>query len=601
MNDLENLPPLPPGASLRPSGMPELPRGATVGKPSVADVRGSVIDPIFGDPTLLERTTEPLTGPAKIAQQAVTGAALMPLQLVTSAARPILGGAQLISKIFEEKPSQTLQDILFADKPKRDLSAVDRLIQEVDVMQENINKVAGPLSYATTRPAEFIGGLVGPAGVGKKIYDVTSRALPNLPRTASAVTGTIGGAGAAGLQPVTPGVYGEEFAKEKGLQTGLGALTGGTLGTFLGAPATSELQRLRQAGVTDLTPGMLSQFMKSAESLGQRFLPFVSGPVVKAERRALDSFNYGAAKTVLDPLKVDIPANLKPGYELNKFVKDTITDRYKSIADQISLPFTPTEKAVIQQQIDQLASGMSKKAAKMFRNEINQTLGNAVTGNNIAGKNFREMESSLGSKAMDYISSKDAVDRTTGSGIFKFQEFMRQQLRDANPDVATELNQIHTAFKNSLPYDRATKYAEAINGVITPGMLRRASKNMTGVDVPIRDFADAAVNVMGKRVVQPEGGPGTRALGTTVGAVPAVGSQIPAAQAFISPEMSLAVPALITALRGAYSGPGVTAANIISRLPGGALGTAAGAPVGALTTFAEDMRRRKEAMGLPTD
>jgi hypothetical protein len=129
-------------------------------------------------------------------------------------------------------------------------------------------------------------------------------------------------------------------------------------------------------------------------------------------------------------------------------------------------------------------------------------------------------------------------------------------------------------------------------------MLRRTTKNLEGLDVPIRDYADAAVKVMGKKVVEPTTQQGTRAIGLGLGAAPAVASQFPAAAPYMLPGMEYALPATVGAMRGLYSRPGVAAANLISRTPGGTLGTMAGQPAGALTTFGEDMRRRREEQGL---
>ena len=177
---------------------------------------------------------------------------------------------------------------------------------------------------------------------------------------------------------------------------------------------------------------------------------------------------------------------------------------------------------------------------------------------------------------------------------------MRQQLRDANPAVAKELNSIHTAFKNSLPYQKATTYAEAVDGIINPGMLRRATKNLQGLDVPVRDLADAAVNVMGKRVIQPQGSAMPRAVGAGAAALPVVGSQVPAAAPYMVPGMEFIIPGTIASMRGIYSKPGIAASNLISSTPGGVLGTVAGAPSGALGSFSEDVKRRKAELGLPT-
>jgi len=603
MTDTAKLPPLPPGASLTPTGpaMPPLPSGASYTQAEAPTPENVFVDPFTGmqlsGPSIFGETAEP-TGVAKLAQQSMLGVTQMPMRFMTSLAKPLLGAAQFVSKQFEEPPQQTMEGLILGKKPTKPLSWIDEAINAVNQIERGSNEAAGPLSWVTTRPASLAGDFAPGFGMGKGAYALTSRLMPNAPRVASGLVGTVGGGTTAALQPTEPGLYGPEFSEEKAKQAGWGALTGGTLGTVFGSPVSQEIERLRKAGITNLTPGMLSQAMRNVEDFTQKYLPFVSGKVGQAEANALESFNRAAAQTVLNPLGVRVPSDKKPGYELNKFVKDQIGKSYSAIEDKIHLPFTPKEEDLIRNEMARLTRDMSQKSAKLFIDETMASLKNAVTSIGIPGKNFREMESTLGTKAMDYVSSKDAVDRSAGRAIFQFQDFMRQQLRDANPAVSKELTAIHTAFKNSLPYKKATTYSEAIEGVINPGMLRRSAKNLEGMDVPVRDLADAAVKVMGKKVVSPQGSAGTRAIGATAAALPVAASSVPAAAPYMVPGMEFLVPAAIGGTRALYSQPGIALSNLLSATPGGVLGTSAGAPAGALASFSEDVARRKAEQGL---
>jgi hypothetical protein len=603
MTDIAKLPPLPPGASLTPrsSELPPLPAGASYTQAEAPTPENVYVDPFTGmqlsGPSIFGETEEP-TGGAKLAQQAMLGLTAMPMRFMASLAKPVLGGAQLIAKQFEAPPQQTMEGLIAGKKPTKPLSWIDEAIDAVNQIERGSNEAAGPLSWLTTRPASLAGDLYSGFGAGKTAYNVASRLLPNAPRVASTAVGTLGGGTSALLQPTEPGLYGSEFNLEKAKQAGVGSVAGGTLGSIFGSLASKDIDRLRKAGVTDLTPGMLSPTMRNMEDFAQKYLPFVSGKIGEAEANALQSFNRAAAQTVLQPLGVTIPSGIKPGYELNKFVKDEIGKRYTAIENKIHLPFTIKEEDAIRDEMSRLTRDMSQKSAKLFTEEVMSSLKNAVTSIGIPGKNFREMESSLGTKAMDYVSSKEAVDRSAGRAIFQFQDFLRQQLRDANPSVAKELTAIHTSFRNSLPYRKASTYAEAIEGVINPGMLRRSTKNLEGMDVPLRDLADASVNVMGKKVVSPQGSASSRGLGAAAGVLPFVASSVPAAAPYTVPGLEFLVPAAIGTTRALYSRPGIAASNLISATPGGVLGTSAGAPAGALTSFREDMERRKAEQGL---
>ena len=540
-----------------------------------------------------------VAGGTKVAQQLLTGVTSMPLRYGLSAAKPALGVAQMGSKLFESAPDVSLSDLVLDRKPQQNLSTIDELVKATGQIEKMTNQGAGPLSWATTRPASLAGDIFNPftVGTGNIATSIASKALPNAPRWASTLGGGLGG-GAMGLQqPVEPGLYGSDFWQAKANQAGAGTAFGAGAGYLFGKPVSEDITKLREAGVDRLTPGMMSPIMGKIEKFAERYIPFVGGPIRQAESRALEDFNKGAAQTVLSPLKVVVPPNVKPGHELNTFVKNTVGQAYDDIAQKISFDYSPMVKTEVSAELTNLAQGMSKKARKQFMEEANDALRNAASGGqNVSGRSFREMESNLGTKAMDYVSSKDAVDRTTGFALFKFQDFLRKKLQDQNPAVAAELKNIHQAFKNSLPYNKATTYAEAVKGVINPGMLRRSTKNMQGLDVLIRDFADSAVTVMGKRVIGPEGSTAAKVPGFIAEAAPIVGAVVPNPISAAVPGAEFAVPTAIAGMRSLYSKPGIAAANLFSKTPGTQIGTSTGNLAGGLSAYRMLQEREREAL-----
>ena len=569
----DKLPPLPPGATLKPVDLPPLPKNAALRPPEEEtpyDITTGM--PIYGYPQS-SNVPQP-TGAGKMAEQLMAGLVNMPLRYTLTAAKPLLGAAQLYSQMAGQSTSPT--------QP----SLPDQAINAVNLIEEGTNQVAGPMSYATTRPAGFAGNFNPMSvGLGNALSASMSKLAPNIPRLANAGAGVLGGTTLSMYEPTETGLLPEEFADVKKKQMMFGAGVGGALGTVFGGAASKDIQKLRDAGVTNLTPGMLSDTMSGVEKFSQRFLPFISGAVRQRENEALQSFNKGAANTVLQPLGKEVPPGMQPGYELNQHVKKTMGQAYDNIAPKISLPYTQAVEQDIGQQIRSLGQGMSRKAAKVFRKEVDDAINNAVTGNVIQGTSFRELESNLGSKAMDYVSSKDAVDKSVGRGIFAIQNHLRKLLKDSNPSVAKELTQIHTAFKNSLPFSKAAKSAEATNGVITPGMLRRTTKNLEGLNVPMRDFADSAVNVMGKKVVSPNASGYGRAIGLGAEVAPFAGAQLPMVAEHMFPGSEYVLPMFTAGMRGLYSKPGVGVANLAQQTPGGTYGTIAGQGAGALADY----------------
>ena len=571
MND--KLPPLPPGATLEPVNLPPLPKNASM-RPLEDETPYDITTgmPIYGYPQS-SNVPQP-TGAGKAAEQLMAGLVNMPLRYTLTAAKPILGAAQLYSQMAGQHTS-----------PLRP-SLPDQAINAVNLIEEGTNQAAGPLSYATTRPAGFAGNFNPMSvGLGNAITAPFLKAMPNTPRLANIGSGILGGAALSMYEPTATGLSPTEFAEVKNKQLQYGAGVGGILGGVLGGAMPKDVQKLRDAGVTNLTPSMLSDTMGSIAQFSQKYLPFISDAIRKRETEALHSFNKGAANTVLQPLGKEVPPGIGPGYELNEHVKKAVGDAYTAIAPKISLPYTMAVEQDINRQISNLGRGMSRKAAKAFRKEVDDAINNAVTGNTITGVAFRDLESSLGTKAMDYVSSKDAIDRSVGRSIFAIQNHLRGLLKKSNPSVAEELTKIHTAFKNSLPFKAATKSAEATNGIITPGMLRRTTKNLEGLDVPMRDFADSAVNVMGKRIVSPKTAGSGKAIGLGAEVAPFAGAQVPMVAEHMFPGSEYVLPMFTAGMRGLYSKPGVGLANLAYATPGGTYGTVAGQGAGALADY----------------
>jgi len=603
-----NLPPLPPGASLSPNTLPPLPKGATTKPPVRWD---DVPFTPEGIPLMLPENSSEPTGVSKFASDLLTGISGMPLRLAMSLAKPIAGGAQMLSKMFEESPKKNVNDLITGKKPTKPLSTADEAVNVINMIDKGIDQSAGPLSWVTTKPASLVGDII-PYTLGALPTAATSaiaKALPEAPRLAAGLQGMLGAGVSGTLQPVEPGLHGEEFSEEKKNQALISSLTGGSLGYLMGAPVSKEIERLRKAGVTNLTPGMMSDLMKGVESFSTHYLPFVAKNVEKAESNVLNSFNIGAANTILSPLKIQVPYDLKAGYELNNFVKNKIGNAYEKIEDKISLPFdkplTRSSKTSFSKEINNeffnISKELSENSKNIFMAEIQPKLQNAIKNGSIDGKSFRQLESTLGDRAMDYLVSKDAIQVEIGRKIFDFQNFLRSSLRKANPSVANELTQIHDAFVRSLPFKKATEYAGAVDGIIDPQMLRRTTAKFTDVDVPIRDYADASINVMGKKVVEPRGEQLSRAAGLLSAGAPFAATQIPGASAYAFPGMEYVVPGAIGAMRGLHSAPGIGLANIINQTPGGKLGTIAGNPAGALTSYVREMERKKEQQNLPQE
>lgn len=186
-----------------------------------AETAPSTVGNVYGEETIYSPEGVPLSvspigpeaGPAtKAAAQLATGVVSAPVSAVLGAAKPIVGGVQLASKLIQGKES-----------------VGDEAAKTAEMIGEGIKQQAGPASWITSRPAEFIGEVAGPLQL--KFYEKSAKAasaIKGLPEIVKNMAGLSTAAATTGaIMPQEAGKTREEFvggvAKEAAVQGVVGA------------------------------------------------------------------------------------------------------------------------------------------------------------------------------------------------------------------------------------------------------------------------------------------------------------------------------------------------------------------------------------------
>jgi predicted DNA-binding protein YlxM (UPF0122 family) len=98
-----------------------------------------------------------IKGPAKHAQQIMTGIVSSPITAATGAAKQFAGIPQYLAKLIEEKPQQTLSGLITGQKPTGQLNPIEKGIEALNQIESGAKQAAGPYSWVTNRPSNVAG------------------------------------------------------------------------------------------------------------------------------------------------------------------------------------------------------------------------------------------------------------------------------------------------------------------------------------------------------------------------------------------------------------------------------------------------------------
>jgi len=362
------------------------------------------------------------------------------------------------------------------------------------------------------------GGMAGNVLGNVAMSAIPGRAMMGIPGLATAgrslaAPSTLGQAAAGGamLGAVQPTATGESRIPNIAMGAGGGAAGYGAmagLGRVM-APQTPEAVRdLMARGVTP-TPGQILGPTASRMEQGLSSLPVVGDIIKGAQTGSIEQFNKAVGNEVLSSVGMRVPADIKPGNEMVKYVGDKLDEQYASLLPKMSAiiddQFT-SEIATIRQMGNQLP----KDKARQLNNILQETMVKRIgSSRGIRGETIKEIESSLRKKASQYQGSSSADDQQLGDAIAESLNSLRGLVSRSNPQFAKELSNINKGWAKLSVLETAAGRVGSAEGVFSPEAFRGAVK---AGDTSVRDrrfargqammqpLAQAGVNVLGKTV-----------------------------------------------------------------------------------------------------
>jgi hypothetical protein len=313
----------------------------------------------------------------------------------------------------------------------------------------------------------------------------------------------------------------ENFAQAKALQTGLGAALGPVAEKAVGVLApriTESAQKLREAGVRNLTPGQAFGGIPQRLEQAAESIPLVGDVIASARAQNIEQFSNAAINQSLRSIDKTLPKDIA-GNEAIKFAEKAIDSAYGKLVPKLSVssgtmvPFvsdTPMPLvANINSIISQAAENLDDAAASQLNKIVENNLLKKFKDNVLAGDTLKGAESSLGKYAVKFKKSLDPNQNVIGDALFDVQLALRQAVEEANPQFRNQLQKINSAFADFTRIQRAAASAGAREGVFTPAQLLSAAKagdisKRKGAfargEARMQDIAQAGQEVLGSRI-----------------------------------------------------------------------------------------------------
>lgn len=334
-----------------------------------------------------------------------------------------------------------------------------------------------------------------------------------IPLVASAPA-TLPGAAASGavvgaLQPVTDT---ENFASEKSMQAGLGAV-GGVGGNVLArgvarvvspktAPAVKELM---DRGVTP-TPGQVMGGVAKKIEEKATSVPLLGDAVRAGQRRAIEQFNQAAYRDVVAPIGGTVPKSV--GRDAVAEIGDTVSKAYDDVLAKVT--FKADQRLTNEiSQLTGLVRELPEKEAANFSKFVNDELSKALGPKGIMdGQTFKTLESDISKKVSRFKGSQDAYQQDLGDAYASLLMFLKGGLERSNvgTDAGKRLSSVNGAWARLVRLERAAGSTGASEGIFTPAQFSAAVKGadrstrkraFARGDALMQDLSDAGKSVLG--------------------------------------------------------------------------------------------------------
>lgn len=327
------------------------------------------------------------------------------------------------------------------------------------------------------------------------------------------------GARAAALQPVTSG---DEFWKDKAIQTATGYGTGavmapvaGALGRVMSPKGNPDADILQAQEIHPTIGQRLGGAWNDIEEKAQS-IPVVGNMIAGARQRAREEFNESAINQALSSINGKVKgAGQDAVHEAHRLVSSAYDDALSNLKGVMRDPGMEQEIAALTQNADNMVPEMATKFRKVLESRV---LGR-MSPVGVEAQTFKGIDSELGELASKWSRSSAQSEAELGGAFAELRAILTRAAARQNPQHAAALKAADTAFAKLVRIDNASKAAKGTEGVFTPGQLisgsmqadRSARKNATAQGTALmQDFATRGQRVLGNKV--PDSGTAGRGL-----------------------------------------------------------------------------------------
>ena len=371
---------------------------------------------------------------------------------------------------------------------------------------EQLREEAPVTAYGAEIAASIPSALVGGAGLMRGAQ-MLSKAAPMAARGMAAPVGQAG---------IMGGAYGAGAAEEDRLiGGGLGAVTGAGLQRFTPA-VTERAKELMRMGVPLTVGQAFGGGVKRMEEAATS-LPFAGDVIQAAQRRAIERFGAAAYNEALKPIGKKIDPSLT-GDEAFLAANKIIDDSYRDLIKAIDFPAGKTFVKELDQTVADYAKRLDENSAKSLKRIVDNEIKGRIVDDRLSKDAFKNAVSEIRRKAygLTTLPSRSQFDEELGEALTEVVSDMHNQLAKQNPDVASGLKKIDSAYSKFVPIRLAA--ARSKEGVFTPAQLRAATKReatrrptaAAAGRLPMQAFAETGEQVLGPRL--PESGTATRGM-----------------------------------------------------------------------------------------
>ena len=405
--------------------------------------------------------------------------------------------------------------------------------------KKNNTKIAGMaravlqgLSFGTADEAEAaLRTLMGDETYADNLSDIRSEIkdfAEKNPKTAlglelagSLPTAIAGGAGlarlgvkgAAKIAGLEGAAYAAGSAEGDAVDRAKAAAVGGVVSAGTGKLADAILPRASDAAKSllksgaRLTPGQtVGGSIKKLEEAATS-IPVVGNIIESAQDLAVKDFNRGALNKALVTLGKTVPKRLE-GNDAFEFARNEIDKAYADIIPKLKISnlsdFQASLVRIIEDNAD-LPDSMNKQLIA----KIDKSIGNRIKKGGLSGSDLKDIDSSLGQQAVEFVKSADPNQRQLGRALFETQTALRKSLTAENPDVAKQYGKVRMAFANLVPIQNAVVRSSLQGGVFTPSQLNTAIRStdrspgkirVARGDAPMQELAQQAQETVGREL-----------------------------------------------------------------------------------------------------